>query len=225
MNTTITQSPHRTLPGAAHFSIGSGGAFLVLLLLVHIAKPELDPSWRPISEYALGAFGGVMTLAFFAWGLSALALVSALRPHARSLISRIGLVFLAIGGVGPILAGLFPTDPVTTSMDAMTVSGILHSMGAVLGDGIPIGALLVTIGLLRKNPQWRFARWPMFLSTVVAWIAFVLLTAQMMVLLPQHGGQLGPEVQVGWSNRFLVVAYTAWVMVAAWCANKVNAGK
>jgi hypothetical protein len=222
MNTTIAQNTHRTLPGAALFSIWSGGAFLVLLVLVHIAKPELDPSWRPISEYALGAFGGVMTLAFLAWGLSTLALVLALRKQSNPLVSRIGLVFLAIGGIGPILAALFPTDPITTPMDALTVSGILHSIGAILGDGIAIGALLLTIGLPHQNPPWRFAHWPLLLSTIVVWIAFVFFTAQMMVLLPQHGGQLRPEVQIGWSSRVLVVVYVAWVMLAAWCASKVN---
>jgi hypothetical protein len=225
MNTTITQSTHRPLLGAAQFAIWSGVAFLVLLMLVHIAKPELDPSWRPISEYALGAFGGIMTLAFLAWGLSAFALFVALRPHARTLLTRIGLVFLVIGGAGPILAAIFPTDPISTPLDALTVSGTLHAIGALIVDGIPIAATLLTIGLLRKNPQWRFAQWPLILGAIVAWIAFALLTTQMMVLLPQHGGQLGPEVQVGWSSRFLVVVYAVWVMIAAWCVGKVNASE
>lgn len=39
----------------------------------------------------------------------------------------------------------------------------------------------------------------------------------MAALLTQHGGQLGPEVTVGWQSRLLVVAY------AAWCAIKVRA--
>jgi hypothetical protein len=44
MNATIAQSAHPAKPGAAQLSIGSGIAFLMLLVLVHLAKPDLDPS-------------------------------------------------------------------------------------------------------------------------------------------------------------------------------------
>jgi hypothetical protein len=86
----------------------------------------------------------------------------------------------------------------------------------------PIAATLLTLGLLRNNPAWRSVRGALIASTVLTWIAFVLLTVQMMTLLPQHGGQLGPEVQVDWSSRFLVVVYAAWVASTAACAAKVE---
>ena len=41
----------------AERALGAAGAFLFLLSAAHLAKPDLDPSWRPISEYALGDFG------------------------------------------------------------------------------------------------------------------------------------------------------------------------
>jgi hypothetical protein len=103
----------------------------------------------------------------------------------------------------------------------MTIPGTLHSLGALLGDALLIAATLLTIGLLRNNPRWRVARGLLIMGTIVAWIAFALVTTQMMVLLPQHGGQLGPEVQIGWSSRFWVVVYAIWVMMAAWGAGKV----
>jgi hypothetical protein len=137
-------------------------------------------------------------------------------------ISCIGLALLVIGGAGPILAAICPTDPLTTPMDAMTIPGTLHSLGALLGDALLIAATLLTIGLLRNNPRWRVARGLLIMGTIVAWIAFALVTTQMMVLLPQHGGQLGPEVQIGWSSRFWVVVSAIWVMMAAWGAGKVH---
>jgi hypothetical protein len=36
----------------------------------------------------------------------------------------------------------------------------------VLGDGIPIAATLLTIGLMRNNPQWRIARWPLIIGAI-----------------------------------------------------------
>lgn len=38
---------------AARLSLATAIAFLVLLAALHFMKPELDPSWRVISEYAI----------------------------------------------------------------------------------------------------------------------------------------------------------------------------
>jgi Protein of unknown function (DUF998) len=210
-------------PAAARLSLASGAVFVFLLAALHFVRPDLDPSWGAISEYALGDYGWIMTIAFLAWGLSAIGLFVTIRSQTRTLVGRIGLAFLLIGAAGPILAALFPTDPETTPPDAMTTSGSLHGLGAMLGDGIPIAATLITLSLVRTNPNWSSVRKPLIWATVVAWLGFVVLTISMALLLPQHGGQLGPDVLVGWQNRFLVVAYAGWLMAAAWCALRVRA--
>lgn len=211
-------------PAAARISLVSGATFVVLLAALHFIKPDLDPSWRPISEYALGKYGWIMTVAFLAWGLSAISLFVAIRSQVQMLTGRIGLVFLLIGAAGPILAALFPTDPITTPPDAMTTRGAIHSLGAVLGDAIPIAATLFTLSLVRNNPSWSPVRKPLIWATVLAWVGFVVFTVSMAILLPQNGGQLGPDVLIGWQNRFMVVAHAAWPMTAAWCAIRVHAG-
>jgi hypothetical protein len=38
---------------------------LLMLLLLHLLEPELDPAWRMISEYEIGRFGWLVRLAFF----------------------------------------------------------------------------------------------------------------------------------------------------------------
>jgi hypothetical protein len=200
----------------------SGATFIVLLAALHFIKSDLDPSWRAISEYALGDYGWVMIIAFLAWGLSALSAFVALRSQIHTLAGRVGLGFLLIGAAGPILAGLFPTDPITTPADAMTTTGTIHALGAVLGDAIPVAATLLTLSLVRKSPAWSSVRKPLIWATALAWVGFVVLTVSMLLLLPQHGGQLGPEVLVGWQNRFMVLAYAAWPMTAAWCALRVR---
>lgn len=209
-----------TLP--ARIAWWGGSLFILLLSLLHMIKPELDPSWHPISEYALGNFGWVMTLAFFAWGIGMLATVLTLRPQVKTRVGRIGLVCLAIGALGPILAGIFPTDPITTSMEAMTTTGMIHGMGAVLGDGIAIGGAMIAFSLSRNNLAWQPVRGWLLLATVVVWVIFVWLTVLMMTVLPQHSGMLGPEVMIGWPNRLLVVAYALWSMVAVWGAMQVD---
>jgi hypothetical protein len=208
---------------AARLALMTGATFVVLLAALHFIKPDLDPSWRAISEYALGDYGWIMTIAFLAWGLSAIGVFVTILSQIHTLGGRIGLAFLLIGAAGPILAGLFPTDPITTPLDAMTTTSSIHSLGAVLSDGIAIAAALLTLSLVRKNPNWSSVRRPLIWATVLAWAGFVVLTVSMVLLLPQNGGQLGPDVLVGWQSRFLVVAYAAWLMTAAWCAIRVRA--
>jgi hypothetical protein len=42
------------------------------------------------------------------------------------------------------------------------------------------------------------------------------------LLLPQNGGDFGPDVLIGWPNRFLMVAYITWLMVVARRATRVR---
>jgi hypothetical protein len=51
---------------AAYAAIAAGALFGILLLGLHVLEPEYDPTWRFLSEYALGRFGWLMTAAFLA---------------------------------------------------------------------------------------------------------------------------------------------------------------
>ena len=44
--------------------MAAAALFLSLLVALHVFKPEVDPSWRMISDYELGRYGFVMVLAF-----------------------------------------------------------------------------------------------------------------------------------------------------------------
>jgi hypothetical protein len=62
---TATIKPMMPIPiTAARITFWAAALFLVLIAVLHILKPEYDPSWRMISEYAIGRFGWVMQLAF-----------------------------------------------------------------------------------------------------------------------------------------------------------------
>lgn len=50
----------------ATISFYAGIAFLVILACLHFLKPEISPMWRMISEYEIGKFGFLMSIAFFA---------------------------------------------------------------------------------------------------------------------------------------------------------------
>ena len=219
---TVTAQPVAASPLiAARLSCAAAGMFLVLLAALHIIKPELDPSWRVISEYALGRHGWIMVLAFLSLALSCVTLCLALRSHIQSIGGKIGLAALLISAAGLIISAIFTTDPITASQDELTAHGTLHGLGAALGTGIPIAAALIGWSLAR-NPAWSSARRALRWAAGLAWMGMLVFAGAMAVFLPQHGGKLGPDVLIGWPNRFMMLAYSGWLLTVAWYAIQVD---
>lgn len=50
--------------------ITSGAISLLCLLLLHFLSPEFKPSWRMVSEYALGKHKWLLTSFFIFWSIS-----------------------------------------------------------------------------------------------------------------------------------------------------------
>lgn len=81
---------------ATRVSFAAAAAFVVLFAVLHVIKPELDPSWRMGSEYAIGDYGWVMQIAMLALALSCAALFGALRPEIETTGGRIALDLLLV---------------------------------------------------------------------------------------------------------------------------------
>ena len=208
---------------SARVAVSSGSAFVVLLGMLHVLEPGLDPSWSVVSEYQLGAYGWIMTLAFLAMAASCLAGSAALWPNLPTLGGRIGLLLVALAGAGAVLAAVFATDPPSLGPASATPRGRLHELGAMLGGALPWGAALITWGV-RRSEAWRGRRAWLVLATALVWAATIAFAASLAVLLPAHGGRLGPGVTVGWQNRAMIAAYALWPAAAAWLATRSRAG-
>jgi hypothetical protein len=204
---------------AARVSIAAGATFIVLLGALHFLRPDLDPSWRFISEYEIGDFGWLMRGAFFALALCCASLGLALLHQARSLPGRLGLVLLAVSAAGMVLAGICLSDPATATAAEKTREGELHEMGAML-DLVPFAALLITWSLAR-HPAWRSVRAILLWTCWVPLAATFVFVAALGAMLPAHGGVPGPEVLVGWPNRIMILAHCGWVMLAAQLAARL----
>ena len=195
---------------AARLSLAAAATALVLLAVLHIISPEFDPSWRMVSEYALGNYGWVLALMFLTWALSCVALFFAIKSHIRTVGGKIGLGFLLVAAVGMSLAAIFD------------VSHDLHGLAAMIGmPSLPIAAMLTSISLVR-TPAWSSARRWLLGTAHLTWISLVLMFAAVLIGLSQSGGEFGPEVPAGWPNRFLVVAYCAWLITVAWRADQLR---
>jgi hypothetical protein len=201
---------------SAYTSIVFAFVFLAILFLLHFLKRELDPAWRMISEYEIGRFGWLMRLAFFCWGASVLALLITIWPSLQPIsgtISRWWFVLIVIALFG---AGIFKTDPITEDTRS-TVNTIHKLCGTIVILTFPIAATLAVRSLLH-NPLWSAYQGLLIFGIVLAWIGVVTYFATIIIsrIKDPKAGEAGhPPVNMGWPNRFNVVTYIIWIIIAA----------
>lgn len=180
----------------------AGGVTAGLIALLHVLQPEYDPSWRMISEYSLGRYGWVMRVAFVTMAISPAAMCVALWPFGGAW--TLGLAVVALGALG---AAFIDSDPIMTSRAEATPVGRAHTLlGLVCLAGFPPAALLAGIGVAPA------LGWTLAIASVVplAGLVWFLLAAA-----PAHGPGGSPEIRMGWPDRFCLLAYLAWVVLAA----------
>lgn len=199
---------------ASTLSIFFAALFLFILILLHFLKPELDPSWRMISEYEIGRFGWLMRLAFPIWGYSVFFLVVTTMPYLVPIAGTISRWWFTVIIFALFLAGLFKTDPITNQTHSLI--NRFHTLcGAVVILTFPIAASLAVHSLL-KFPQWSAHGIWLYLATLLAWLGMVVYFGTIIsarVRNPQSGEPGGPHINFGWQNRFNVLTYILWIVV------------
>lgn len=197
---------------AARVAWGAATLFLILLAALHLLKPDYDPSWRMISEYAIGRNGWVMTLAFLALALSYASLAVALRAQLHTMGGKIGWALLLLSALGTLISAIFTTDPITAGPDEVTTRGMLHGLGFVSVAIFPFAATLLSRSLVREH-EWFSARRSLALAAGFVWLALLVFAGSLATM---FRGTFGPHVVIGWQNRLLIIAYVVWVLVVAW---------
>lgn len=208
----------KTASRFALISVLAGTLFILTLSSLHILEPEFDPTWRFISEYALGTSGWMMQLSFGMLAVAQISVMVTIFPQIRTITGYIGLVILGISAIGVIIAGIFVTDPISISPEDATFNGRMHSIGAML-DYTPLASVLISFSLTRVD-TWRPIRSLLILSSVIAIVAMLLFVLQ----IPQDG-QFGPDVLAGLFGRFLIAAEIAWLLIVGIHAAKLGSFK
>lgn len=193
---------------SARVAIGAGALFVILLGSLHFLEPEFDPTWRFVSEYMLGAFGWMMTLAFVAMAVTLAGTGLSIFSQARTISGYIGFAILALAIVGLLIAAFNKTDPIFTPMDELTASGRMHVLGASL-DYSPLAFLFLSFSLAR-NQAWNPIRKRLFVTAIIT----IILTIAFIAMLPQDG-VFGPGVWAGLMGRFLLLSYLGWIAVVS----------
>lgn len=195
-----TPIPHRPLSNVPLLCLAG---FIILSVLVHLVNPGFDPLQQLLSEYVLGAYGFLLSLALLSLGVGSLALWYGLRRSLNpSRWMRIGLALLLLWSVGTCVAGLFPTDLGGIPVSA---NGVIHGLGASLAFFSFIFAALCLSVHFRREAHWRSVSRP---ALLVALLLFPLLG---FFGLPDHlrggGEKLFVGVVVLWLSIIAVRLY------------------
>ena len=116
----------------------------------------------------------------------------------------IGLAAVALGALG---AAFIDADPIMTPRAQATPVGRAHSvLGGVMLAGFPPAALFAGVGVATA------LGWTLAIASVVplAGLVWFLIAAA-----PAHGQGGSPEIRIGWPDRFCLLAYLAWVVLAS----------
>lgn len=202
---------------AARLAIAAILSYNILLVMLIFIRPDLDPSWHTISEWAIGPYGWVMSAAFLISAMSYAALFVMLMRQVHGTMGRIGMALLIICVIGAFGVGVFTTDPMPIR-PPLSTRGTLH---VIFGTSqlmlLPFAALFINLSLARRNPTWARARrvllWTAGLP-LFGFLRFVLYSA--IFVFPLGTQAYGPGVNIGWPPRFAFFTYTLWVITIAW---------
>jgi hypothetical protein len=200
---------------AARGAIGAIALAVIALAMLHILKPEVDPSRNMISLYALGRHGWLMALCFAAFGAATACLFAALLTHVSSLLGGSGLAFLLLTAIGFTMAAQFPMDPVSTPRTQMSFSGKMHGVSFLIG--VPCQILSVLLLSVALGNQASYESKLLLGLTAVVWVSLGIMIAIMVMVGPGKApNPRGPERFLGLPNRLFMVSYAVWLIVVAW---------
>jgi len=208
---------------AARLAIAASVTYQVLLIALIFIRPDLDPSWHTISEWAIGSYGWVMSGAFLISAVSYAALYAMLKSQLQGVLGRVGLGILLICVIGATGVGIFTTDPMPLRFP-LSRTGTLH---VIFGTSqlvlLPFAALLINLSLARKNQAWATARRALLWTAglpLFGLAAFVLYSA--VFVFPLGPEAYGPGVNIGWPPRFTFFTYMLWLVTLSLLAIKCS---
>ncbi len=208
-------------------SIGAVILYHLLMTATIFLRPDLDPYWHTISEYAVGSFGWIMVAAFISSSVAYASLFINLKSQVKGVMGFIGLGVLLICAISVFSVGIFITDPLTTPPDQLTTRGIIHMIsGSLQLMLLPFAALIININLVHRNPEWFAMRKPLLWTACIPLIGLIGFIFHFIVYVAPLGeNAYGPEVSIGWPPRILFISYLIWVITIALQMIKIESGR
>lgn len=188
--------------------------FVLVLVTLHFLDSNVEPNWQPISYYAIGQMGYLMTMGFLAFGISFLFLGIYVFKNLPKIGSKIAGILLVLSAIGNFLAAFFNPDPIDTLPDNYSMSGQLHNMGAGMLGLFIIATIIITFQFYRQKPLKEFKK-TMLLATLVLLLAELLLIGCLAIYLSTTNGMITADTPIGWPSRLVLLLCAVWVWVCA----------
>jgi len=186
----------------AEVAVACFGYFSVVLVLLHVLRPDYTPIDHMISDYAVGRLGWVMTTAFVALAAGCLTLGLGMAVAGpRSWLARAAVLLLWVATVGLLVTATFPTDLETA---ATTTTGNIHTASFLVNVLSMILCALLFAVSFHQSDDWRGYRWTGLVLALALLAAFI---AQFLTL---HRG-----APYGLTNRLFVAVLMVWFVATA----------
>jgi hypothetical membrane protein len=180
--------------------------FTALVVLQGVLQPDYSHIQMPISALAAWPTGWIQNLNFYVMGaltiIFALALHRSVRPTSRG---GTGVALLAIGGLGLVLAGLFPWKMV----DGVPTETPSHVVGAITTFASTGLGLIVFSRRMSADSRWRHLATYTLCSGIAVLVLFVLVG----FFAVDDGAPL--HSWTGLLQRVLVAVWCVWVIALA----------
>ena len=150
-----------------------------------------------VSEYAVGNFGWLMTIAFYALAFAAALLLRGLLLNTTS--SKASKITLSIFCVGMLLVAIFPTD---VPVDPPTPRGLIHGFAALIAL-TSLGISMIVWGVVfKKNNNLKNLATPSIFYGVVSLVLLIIFIAS-------------PISFRGITQRFLLAWDISWLFLVS----------
>jgi len=193
--------------------------FVAVFLIDGATRAGYDPSRHQVSLLSLGDRGWVQTLSFLVTGALLILFAIALRAHLAAgpsaMAARSGPVAIGVSGLGFVLAGVFPTQPLfgyppgaPAGMATDITAGSLVHVGAAML--LFFGLIVAAAVFARRFWRVRARGWAVG-SALAAVIVFVAFGASG----SGPSGELLLPASAGLVQRIALVTGLGWVLLLA----------
>lgn len=175
-----------------------GALFIGLVIVLHWLSPEFLPARHGLSQYALGDYGFLMTIAYLVFALAlggAAYRVIVEFPEPAS--AKFGTFLLLLAAFSFLFAGLLPADPGDV---AESMLGKIHQIS------LRSGLFMILLGAISVSlKMWAL---PSVFGKVGLGLALVIVGVS-------YWANGAPEGLAGWPQRALFGAIILWLFAVA----------
>ena len=171
--------------------------FAVIVCLLHFLRPDKNRLSCFVSEYAVGNYSWLMTIAFYILSFAAALLLRGLLLNTTS--SKTSNITLGIFCAGMLLVAIFPTD---VPVEPPTSRGLIHGFAALIAL-TSLGISMIAWGVTFKtnNTLHKLAK-PSIFYGVVSLVLFTIFIAS-------------PISYRGLTQRFLLACDISWLFLVS----------